>query len=280
MAEVDPRDARIAELEEQLKAALARIAELEARLGLNSRNSNKPPSSDGPGVVRGTKPATGRKPGGQKGHKGYKRELPEKVSKDSNPRLAPYESSDTLTGRDIRALGTALAGSEAGPGTGIPSRRGAESGAATAHHALPLSSRQGGQGSSVPQAHCTAPCIGAAHALALSQRPSSPPLHQPAPQQGPHSAYALLKYVIDPSSRGTVSKLWLDSPLREGNTHPTWQWLRFTAGSWFRALSSSLFLVVRLAPRFPALRMSMSIPASCSSSRRHRTVRSPTRGSP
>jgi transposase len=81
MAEVDPRDARIAELEAQLKAALARIAELEARLGLTSRNSNKPPSSDGPGVERGRKPATGRTPGGQKGHKGHKRELlpPEKV---------------------------------------------------------------------------------------------------------------------------------------------------------------------------------------------------------
>jgi transposase len=49
MAEVDPRDARIAELEEQLKAALARIAELEEQLGRSSRNSNKPPSSDGPG---------------------------------------------------------------------------------------------------------------------------------------------------------------------------------------------------------------------------------------
>ena len=88
MAEADPRDARIAELEAQLRAALARIAELEAKLGeleaklgLSSRNSNKPPSSDGPGVVRRQKPATGRKPGGQKGHKGSRRELlpPEQV---------------------------------------------------------------------------------------------------------------------------------------------------------------------------------------------------------
>lgn len=90
---MDPRDARIAELEAQLRAVLARIAELEARLGLNSRNSNKPPSSDGPGVERGTKPATGRKPGGQKGHKGHKRELlpPEKV--DSTVALHPEECS-------------------------------------------------------------------------------------------------------------------------------------------------------------------------------------------
>jgi transposase len=83
MAEVDPRDARIAELEAQLKAALARIAELEAQLGRSSRNSNKPPSSDGPEVKREAKAPTGRKPGGQKGHKGNKRELvpPEKVDK-------------------------------------------------------------------------------------------------------------------------------------------------------------------------------------------------------
>lgn len=83
MAEVDPRDARIAELEEQLKAALARIAELEEQLGRTSRNCNKPPSSDGPEVKREAKAPTGRKPGGQKGHKGNKRELlpPQKVDK-------------------------------------------------------------------------------------------------------------------------------------------------------------------------------------------------------
>ncbi|HEX8703717.1 MAG TPA: DUF6444 domain-containing protein, partial [Myxococcaceae bacterium] len=49
MTTVDPRDARIAELERQLSAALARIeqqdariAELEARLRSTSRNSSKP----------------------------------------------------------------------------------------------------------------------------------------------------------------------------------------------------------------------------------------------
>ena len=38
---------RIKELEALLEKALARIAELERRLGLNSSNSSKPPSSDG-----------------------------------------------------------------------------------------------------------------------------------------------------------------------------------------------------------------------------------------
>ena len=96
MNAVDPRDARIAELERLLSAALtrieqqtariaqleARIAELEARLRGTSRNTSKPPSSDPPGTPPRKSEPTGRKPGGQPGHKGRKRELlpPEKVS--------------------------------------------------------------------------------------------------------------------------------------------------------------------------------------------------------
>ena len=51
----------------------ARIAELERRLGLNSSNSGKPPSSDGlkkPARVRSLREKSKKKPGGQKGHKG------------------------------------------------------------------------------------------------------------------------------------------------------------------------------------------------------------------
>src|SRR6202051_3066020 len=51
-----------------------RIAELERKLGLNSDNSGKPPSSDGlkkkPVRVSSLRERSGKKPGGQKGHPG------------------------------------------------------------------------------------------------------------------------------------------------------------------------------------------------------------------
>lgn len=61
------RDAKIAKLE-------ARVHELEEQLGQNSTNSHKPPSSDPPGT-RPAKPTTGRRRGGQPGHKHHKREM-------------------------------------------------------------------------------------------------------------------------------------------------------------------------------------------------------------
>jgi transposase len=89
---VDPRDARIAELERKLEAQavliealLCRIdeigrenAELRARLNESSRNSSKPPSSDGPQVTRPRSGPTGRRRGGQPGQTGARR-----------PRLSP-----------------------------------------------------------------------------------------------------------------------------------------------------------------------------------------------
>jgi transposase len=54
-------------------ALIGRLSELERRLGLNSSNSGKPPSSDGlkkPPRVSSLREPSGRKTGGQKGHPG------------------------------------------------------------------------------------------------------------------------------------------------------------------------------------------------------------------
>jgi len=57
----------------EIAALKAQVAELERRLGLNSSNSGKPPSSDGlnkPARVKSLREPSGKKTGGQKGHKG------------------------------------------------------------------------------------------------------------------------------------------------------------------------------------------------------------------
>lgn len=85
-------DDRLARLEQQVAALLAvvaerdaeivrlraRIAELERRLGENSSNSNRPPSTDPPGANRerrGSRQKSKRRRGGQPGHQGRRREL-------------------------------------------------------------------------------------------------------------------------------------------------------------------------------------------------------------
>lgn len=68
-----------------LIAALAgRVAELEARLGKNSRNSSKPPSSDGLAkpAPKSLRKSSGRKPGKQPGGQGFRlqpRAVPDEV---------------------------------------------------------------------------------------------------------------------------------------------------------------------------------------------------------
>ena len=64
-----------AELSRRLIVAESRIVELEAQLRTNSQNSSKPPSSDGFRRATPPKAVTGRKAGGQPGHKGVTKDL-------------------------------------------------------------------------------------------------------------------------------------------------------------------------------------------------------------
>lgn len=71
-------EARIAELEaenatlrERVELLAAQVQELQARLAKDSRNSGKPPSSDGLGrKTKSLRKKSGKKPGGQLGHRG------------------------------------------------------------------------------------------------------------------------------------------------------------------------------------------------------------------
>jgi transposase len=79
----------IAEQQEQIVALQARVTELERRLGQNSQNSSRPPSSDTPGRVRpAPRPRSGRRPGGQPGHEGHQRML---VPAEQVDRIVPVK---------------------------------------------------------------------------------------------------------------------------------------------------------------------------------------------
>jgi transposase len=87
-----------------LEALTARVAELEARLGQNSSNSSKPPSSDGPhGKPAPPKKPSGRKRGGQPGHPRHERVI-----------LPPDEVIDHKPTR-CRRCAAALAGDDPDP---------------------------------------------------------------------------------------------------------------------------------------------------------------------
>ncbi len=80
------------------------VADLQARLNANSRNSSKPPSSDGPEVPpRPRKKPSGRKRGGQPGHKGTTRPLPTREEADEETHCIPAQCERCgapLEGRD------------------------------------------------------------------------------------------------------------------------------------------------------------------------------------
>jgi transposase len=85
----DDKDKYIKQLEDKIATLEARIEELERLLGINSQNSSKPPSSDGPEVPKFAKRGkVPRKRGAKKGHKPHIRKMysPEEVTE-----FIPYE---------------------------------------------------------------------------------------------------------------------------------------------------------------------------------------------
>lgn len=71
----------LAPLIQRVEALEREVAQLKARLGQNSQNSSKPPSTDPPGTQRPQQESSGRRPGAQPGHPGVSRALAAKVDK-------------------------------------------------------------------------------------------------------------------------------------------------------------------------------------------------------
>ena len=95
------------ELRRQLTALASELASLRERIGRSSRNSSKPPSSDGPGFKPPERrKGSGRKRGGQPGHPG------------SGPELLPIERVDEVVEHHpdaCRHCGTLLQGEDPAP---------------------------------------------------------------------------------------------------------------------------------------------------------------------
>ncbi|MFN2525458.1 MAG: DUF6444 domain-containing protein [Actinomycetota bacterium] len=93
---------QVEELRDTIERQAAQIVELERRVNQNSRNSHKPPSSDGPGTFRrGQLPAREkrRKRGGQTGHEGHHRDL--LPSEEVDERVEVRPSSCEHCGADL-----------------------------------------------------------------------------------------------------------------------------------------------------------------------------------
>ena len=67
--------ALIVALWEEVQALRVKVGELAERVGQHSQNSSRPPSSDPPGAPKRERKVSGRKAGGQPGHRGEGRKL-------------------------------------------------------------------------------------------------------------------------------------------------------------------------------------------------------------
>lgn len=86
---------------------MGEVRALKAQLAKNSTNSSKPPSSDPPSVERPKAPPSGRKPGGQPGHKGHRRELISVEEVDERHDVKPERCGGcegTLRGEDAEPV--------------------------------------------------------------------------------------------------------------------------------------------------------------------------------
>jgi hypothetical protein len=101
--------ALVEHLTAQLEVLAARVAQLEEQKGRSSRNSSKPPSSDGPGFKPPSKEkgtGSGRKRGAQEGHPGYGRDL---LPAEKCKEVIPHRPTV------CRGCGAALAGDDPAP---------------------------------------------------------------------------------------------------------------------------------------------------------------------
>ena len=107
-ARITEQDAVIAALGAEGDAGVrAQVAELQAKLDQNSRNSSKPPSSDGYSKPspkkRSLRERSGRKPGGQEGHAGAhleRVEVPDRVI-PHEPDLCEGCGRDLVDGEEL-----------------------------------------------------------------------------------------------------------------------------------------------------------------------------------
>jgi transposase len=107
VGQVQAQQEEIEQLRAQLTALATELAELRERIGRNSRNSSKSPSSNGPGFQSTPRrKASGRKRGGQQGHPG------------AGPELLPVERCDAVEDhhpQHCRRCGTHLQGEDLEP---------------------------------------------------------------------------------------------------------------------------------------------------------------------